>query len=65
MEKFVKGDKVVRVGTKFPVMTIKGKTKKGNFPNYSTLMYTWTCYWENSEPHWEVIKESELEHYSS
>jgi hypothetical protein len=46
-------------------MTIKGKTKKGDFPNYLTLMDTWTCYWENSEPHWEEIKESELEDCSS
>ena len=31
-EKFFNDDKVVRVGTKTPVMTIKGKTMKGGLP---------------------------------
>ncbi len=62
-EKFSIGDKVVRVGTKTPVMLVKGKTMKGGLP-YKTKENTWTCYWENPEPNWKEIIESELEHFS-
>ncbi len=61
-EKFSIGDKVVRIGTITPVVTIKGKTMKGGLP-YKTMENIWTCYWENPEPHWEEINESNLEHF--
>ena len=59
-EKFKDGDRVIRIGTMSPVMTVKGKTLKGGLP-YTTLMNTWTCFWQDSEPYWEEIAESELE----
>lgn len=59
IEKFSNGDKVVRIGTKTPVMIIKGKTMKGGLP-YTPLLDIWTCYWQDHEPHWEEINESEL-----
>lgn len=62
-EKFFNDDKVVRVGTKAPVMTIKGKTMKGGLP-YTSLTDTWTCYWEENGPHWEEMDEAELERLS-
>jgi len=58
--KFKSGDKVVEIGTKTPLMEIRGNTKRGGNP-YKTLTDTYTCYWETHEPNWKEFEESELE----
>lgn len=63
MDKFQKGDKVVKVGTKTPIMTIDSKTFKGGLPNYSEKENFWTCKFEKNgfSEHREEFNESELE----
>jgi hypothetical protein len=60
MAKFKVGDKVLRIGTNFPIMIIKGRTAKAGLPSYTIKDSFWTCYWENNGPHWEEIEESQL-----
>ncbi len=62
-EKFSVGDHVVRIGTTAPVMEVLGKTLQGGRP-YQPVNNTWTCFWADGEPHWEVINELHLEIYS-
>ena len=61
-DKFSIGDKVVRIGTTTPVMTIKGRTMKGGLP-YTTLVGTWTCEWKDNGPHRKDISETDLEFF--
>ena len=60
MDKFKVGDKVLRIGTRVPIMTIKGRTGKSGLPSYTTKDNFWTCHWEDNGPHWEEIDESRL-----
>ena len=60
MDKFKVGDKVLRIGTIAPIMTVKGRTGKPGLPTYSTKDNLWTCYWENNGPNWAEIDETQL-----
>ena len=62
MNKFKKGDKVLKIGTKSPVMTVKGKLVKSGLPEYSVVEDIWTCEWVENIVfnRTENFKESEL-----
>ena len=65
MKNFNKGEKVVRKGTLFPVMQIKGHTLHGGNP-YNVDKNKYTCFWlDNGEPYWEEFDDDELEIYST
>lgn len=62
MDKFKKGDKVIKVGTKEPVMEVKGYTLKPSNPDEPYHPDgTYTCFWETPGPNWKAFNESELE----
>lgn len=63
MDTFKKNDKVLKIGTKSPVMTIMGKLVKPGLPNYSTVENIWTCEWTENIVFTKVenFEESELE----
>lgn len=63
IEKFKKGDRVIRIGTKSPVMTIVGRTIRGGLP-YKITWDKWTCEWQDNGPHREEINEENLELFS-
>ena len=65
MKDFNKGDSVVRKGTLFPVMLIKGHTLHGGNP-YNVDKKKYTCFWhDKGEPYWEEFDYYELEIYNS
>ena len=62
INKFQGGDEVLKRGTKAPVMIVIGKTKKGDFPDYTIMEDTYTCEWsDNLGRHKKEIKEDDLE----
>lgn len=63
IDKFKKGDKVLKVGTISPIMTIMGKLVKSGLPEYSVVEDMWTCEWTENVVfnRTESFKESELE----
>jgi hypothetical protein len=65
MNKFEKGDKVIQVGTKQPIMEVKGVTLKPSNPDEPYHPDgTYTCYWQANGPNWKAFNESELEIFS-
>lgn len=66
MNTFKKGDKVIQIGTKEPIMEVRGHTAKPSDPETKIIILnTYTCYWETHGPNWKVFKESELEFFSN
>lgn len=66
MEKFKKGDEVLKIGTVKPIMTIMGRHMKSGFPKYSVDENMWTCEWKEYLVFDRIgnFKESDLELYS-
>jgi hypothetical protein len=62
MGKFKSGDKVVEIGTKEPVMEVRGHTVKPNKPTENYIIKaSYTCFWQTHEPHWKDFDETQLE----
>ncbi len=59
-EKFKERDRVIRIGTTSPVMTIVGRTVRGGLP-YKTTRDKWTCEWQDNGSHRQEINEEDLE----